>query len=107
MSFVLVMPSFHIRLNGPTSTSKQIEIALNFSKNRGIIIQLNNEYLEYGRQQRFFNVSWISRFKGEDERFTFSGAFPLQIESVTNTKTKQNFQLFFKPLFYFDSLISG
>ena len=98
MSFLMVMPSFSIRLNGPTSTTKQIEISMNFAKNEGIIIQLNNEHTAGGYYQRFFNVSWLSAFKEEDERMTFGGSFQLQIQSIRNTNTLQNFDIFFKPL---------
>ena len=41
MSFVMVIPSFNIRLCAPTSTSKQVEVATRFGGDEGIIIQLN------------------------------------------------------------------
>ena len=72
MSFVMNMPEFNIFLCSPTSTSKQIEVAIKFSGDQGIVIQLDNppdtwQYsLLYG-----FNCSWISRYKEEDERYEF------------------------------------
>merc|ERR1719242_1894958 len=39
---VMVIPSFCLRLCGPTSTSKQVEVAMNFAKDNGIILELNN-----------------------------------------------------------------
>lgn len=42
MSFIMVIPQFNILLNGPTSTSKQIEVAYRFSGDEGIVIQINN-----------------------------------------------------------------
>merc|ERR1719334_2806135 len=43
MSCVLNIPQFSIRLNGPTSTSLRIEVAMRFGGVEGMIIQLNNE----------------------------------------------------------------
>ncbi len=107
LSFVIVLPEFSIRLYGPTSTTTQIEISMNFSKNSGIIIQFNNKYEGGGQRLRFFDTSSISSFKEEDERLTFGGSFPLQIISVRNTVTTQNFKNFFKPLYWFDAVFSG
>eukprot|EP01084_Bolivina_argentea_P320589 556268_1 len=42
LSYVLVFPSFELRLCSPTSTSKQIEVATKFATQKGIVVQLNN-----------------------------------------------------------------
>ena len=42
MSFIATIPSFNIRLYGPTSTSPNIEVATRFGGDKGIIIELNN-----------------------------------------------------------------
>ena len=106
MSVLMVMPSMNMRLNGPTSMTKQFQIALNFAKNDGVIIELNNRYWP-SKQQRVVDAAWIGQYKEEDERFTFSGSHPLQIVSVRNTNTMQNFESICKPLFYFDAALSG
>merc|ERR1711971_1276288 len=43
MSVVLNIPSFAINLQGPTSTSKQKEVAMRFAGHDGLIIKLSNE----------------------------------------------------------------
>merc|ERR1711971_237138 len=43
MSVVLNIPSFAINLQGPTSTSKQNEVAMRFAGHDGLIIKLSNE----------------------------------------------------------------
>ena len=70
MNILLEMPSFNIRLCAPTSTSMHIEVALKFSTEQGIIIQFQNpkDMAQYN-ELRGFNVSWLSRYKEEDERF--------------------------------------
>ena len=69
MSVVLNIPEFNIFLCSPTSTSKQIEVAIKFSGDHGIVIQLDNPDTPQYRQLRGFNCSWLSRYKEEDERY--------------------------------------
>lgn len=66
---VMVLPQFNLRLCAPTSTTMQIEIALKFATSNGTVIQLNNNSYNLVDQLRLFNISWISRFKDEDERY--------------------------------------
>ena len=68
MSNVMSLPRFSIPLLSPTSTSKQISVALRFSGSHGMLIEMNN----YGYKSQWIpglDVSWISRFKEEDERY--------------------------------------
>ena len=107
MNIVLIMPQMNIRLNGPTSTTKQLDVAINFSKKKGIIIKLNNKYEGGGKLQRMFDVSWLSSFKEEDERFTFSGNWGLQICDIINTVTNKNYEKYLKALWFLDMILSG
>ena len=70
MSMVMNMPQFYIELLSPTSTSKHIEVAMKFSGKKGIIIEFNNNKGD----AQFVNgldVSWLSRFKEEEERYIY------------------------------------
>ena len=71
MSFVMNIPEFNIFLCSPTSTSKQIEVAIKFSGDQGIVIQLDNPQISQYGWLRGFNCSWVSRYKEEDERYSF------------------------------------
>ena len=51
----------------PTSTSVRIEVAMRFSGNKGLMIEMNNNGGK-GKYLRGFDVSWLSLFKEEDER---------------------------------------
>ena len=70
LSVVLNIPNFFIRLSSPTSTSVQIQVAIKFGGDDGIILQLNNPK---GTSQcthlRGFNCSFISAYKEEAERY--------------------------------------
>eukprot|EP01084_Bolivina_argentea_P186380 321280_1 len=80
MNCKMNIPEFAIRLNGPSSTTKQIQIAQRFSGIQGIIIQLNNKSYS-GQREVFFDTSWISSYWEEDERIMFGGRWKLEIES--------------------------
>ena len=70
---VLAIPQFSLRLCGPTSTSKHLEVSLNFSKRTGMIIELDNPTQDpRAAAVPFVDVLWLSRFPDEDERI-FAG----------------------------------
>lgn len=69
MGVVMSIPEFNLRLCSPTSTSKQIQVAIKFSGDKGMLLQLNNDYGAY--KLRAFNCSWLSRYKEEDERYEY------------------------------------
>merc|ERR1712228_728046 len=104
---VMVLPEFNLRLCAPTSTTMQIEIALKFATRNGTVIQLNNNSGNDYDHLRLFNISWISRFKDEDERLFIGGFWRIRVESIRLTKTKENFETFFVSLFYFDAMVTA
>eukprot|EP01084_Bolivina_argentea_P003037 5667_1 len=107
INFVLVIPEFNIRLCSPTSTSKQLAVATKFGGDKGIIIQLNNNGNVGGHMLRCFNCSWLSNYKGEDERLFIGGDWTIRIETIRNIFTRENFVQYFKPLWYFDCMVTG
>eukprot|EP01083_Nonionella_stella_P002765 7931_1 len=108
MNGVMSMPSFSMRLCSPTSTSKQIEVAMKFSGGNGIVLQMDNPIVIWQCVYlHAFNASWVSRFKEEDERLFFGGMYPIQIQSILIRSTKQNFEKFIRCLHYLDILVTG
>eukprot|EP01084_Bolivina_argentea_P065250 118944_1 len=108
MNRIMALPSFSIRICGPLSTSKQREIGIRFAKQEGMVLRLNNNADNYSiAHLKFFNCSFISNYKEEDERLFVGGMWRIRVESIMNVNTKQNFIKAVKPLFIFDSIISG
>eukprot|EP01084_Bolivina_argentea_P084460 152733_1 len=107
MSKAMIIPEFNIRLCGPSSTSRHIEVATRFAEDKGIIIQLNNNGDYHAASLRSFNCSWISNYAGEDEQLFIGGDRRIKIESIINIVTKENFEEFFRPLFYFHCMVNG
>ena len=73
MSTTMTMPEFTIMLFSPTSTSCHIEVAIQFSGEDGLIIEFNN-HGGHAKYIHALDVSWLSRFKEEDERYNISYA---------------------------------
>ena len=76
MSAEIAIPEFNIRLCGPTSTSKKIEVATRFAGEKGIVLQLNNNGHYHGILLRSFDCSFFSNYHGEDESLFFGVYFP-------------------------------
>eukprot|EP01084_Bolivina_argentea_P312342 540747_1 len=104
---VLIIPSFVIRLCSPTSTSKQIEVSMNFAKRNGIIIQLNNTGHGMACLLTFFDVSWLSSYSAEDERVFCGGWMSIRIESIRIVENSKNYKLWMNALFILDSMLRG
>ena len=73
MSMVLKIPEFNIRLVSPTSTTLHIEVAVKFSGQQGIIIKMDNS--KVGPETKAMDVSWLSRYSEEEERYNESCLF--------------------------------
>ena len=68
MSTVMPIPEFSIALFSPTSTSCHIEVAMKFSGSQGVIMEFNN-VTTAAKLVKGLDVSWISRYREEDERY--------------------------------------
>lgn len=71
MSKIMSIPQFQILLLSPTSTSLHLEVAMKFSGEEGIIIEFSNDAIHESWKTRAFDVSFISRYKEEEERYYF------------------------------------
>ena len=103
MNCLLMLNQFGIHLNGPTSTSKSVAVAIRFAGESGIVLKMNNEIPVL----HFFDCVPFSQFPEEDERLFIGGRFPLMIKSVLVMETAQNFARFFGVLSVFDCVVSG
>eukprot|EP01084_Bolivina_argentea_P217609 369437_1 len=113
MNIQINIPSFNIRLCGPTSTTMQIEVALIFAgggsgDDQGIMIELNNA-TKSAAYTRAFNCSFISNYTEEDERLFFGSTNPIRVASIRTLQSRQfgNYKQFFEPLFYFECMVTA
>eukprot|EP01083_Nonionella_stella_P248199 859586_1 len=110
ISAVMPFPEFEVRLCGPTSTSKQIETAINFATRKGVVVQLKNN-VAYHLYLSGFACGWLSDFKEEDEVLFMGGHFRIKIESVRILRGKggecQNFEVFFGALSKLNAMFNG
>eukprot|EP01084_Bolivina_argentea_P202623 346173_1 len=111
ISFVMSIPEYCIRLCSPTSTSKDLQVSLNFATREGMIVELNDNGHGYSWRLSLFNCSWISRYKEENERLFFGGDWRIRVSSIRLFCTKKhqwkNFDTFFHALFIFNCMVIG
>ena len=125
MSTMLHMPQFSILLLSPTSTSGQLEVAMKFSGESGIIIEISN-YIHPAWRVMGLDVSTISRYKEEDERcayllcilygrivmhvvykLIFGGEYPINVESIWIMENQSNLSEVIMTLTVLDLALSG
>ena len=100
------VPAFSIGLQAPTSTSKNLEVALRFAKTSGMVIQLHNAR-GYSKDEAFWDASWLSAFPEENERLFFGSIFRLQIETVMLVEDGKNYQQSIAAFYKLDAILSG
>eukprot|EP01084_Bolivina_argentea_P254241 427390_1 len=109
LSTLLVIPAFSLRLNSPTSTTKQVAVAIRFGTDDGIVIQLNNngDVHNGARSLLSWNCNWLSKYEGEDERIWCGGMHTIKLESIQIMENSVNYEDYCKPLFFFDCMVGG
>ena len=107
MSKVMIIPEIMVRLNGPCSTTKSIEVATRFAGSDGIIIQMDNQSYRQSHYLKCFDMNWISQYQGENEYLWIGGSLRIRIATIIMISTSNNYQSYFKSLYYFDAMITG
>eukprot|EP01084_Bolivina_argentea_P152271 265651_1 len=95
ISFIMYVPEFCIRLNGPNSTTRHKEIAIRFATRDGMLIKLNNKY-SVADGEPFFDVSWLSAYAEEEERIFIGGRWKMQLQTIIIIETSDDYENFFK-----------
>ena len=104
LSFVAIFPATDVSLCGPTSTSNQKMVAINFTGDgNGILVQFDN----HNSRLHGFDCSWISQYKEESEVLFMGGAQKTRIIGVTIMETKKNYQSYFRALNKFNDMVDG
>lgn len=104
---VLIVSSFCCRLYAPTSTSKHIEVSMNFATRDGSIVQFNNNGHGGASFLTFFNCRWLSTYNDEDDRIFCGGWMTIRIESIRIVDNCNNYEHWLHALFILDSMLSG
>jgi len=68
MSVVLTLSKFAMYINSPLSTSVHLEVAVKFADQEGMILEMDNN-AGFSRAVRGMDVSWLSRYREEEERY--------------------------------------
>ena len=107
MNYAMVIPEILIRLNGPCSSSRQIEVAMVFAGNDGMVIEMDNQSYNQSYWLRCIDMNWISQYAGEDEYVFMGGCYRIRISSITIMSTANDYEIYFRAMYYFDAMITG
>eukprot|EP01084_Bolivina_argentea_P104392 186924_1 len=75
------------RFNGPTSTTTDFAVAVNFCGNTGMILQLQTDHFWAYKENNFayFDCHWLSDFPNEQEIFCIGGFAAFSIASIVTS----------------------
>eukprot|EP01084_Bolivina_argentea_P076524 138702_1 len=107
LSPMMIITEFNMRLNSPTSTTKQIEVAQTFTDDKGIILQMNNNGHAQGYALKSWNCSWLSKYVGEAQLLWMGGEYTIKVEGIRIVSTAVNYQKYFSLMYYMDAMITG
>ena len=107
MSQKMLIPEVMIRLNGPTSSTKQIEVALRFGGDYGCIIEFDNNSYQQSYLLRCMEMGWITNYSEEDEYLWCGGERRIRISTIRTIENNMNYENYFKSMYYFDGMITG
>ena len=65
---IVYISKFSMFVYCPLSTSTHIEVAMKFSGQQGMILEMDNSK-GWGQHLNGMDCSWISRYKEEEERY--------------------------------------
>lgn len=105
LSRLLTIAQFTIYLRAPLSTSKDIEIAVRFATEDGIILTLDNEKYPQNRNN-MIDCSWISRYAEENERL-WIGYPMMEPLRITRIRRVENNEFVLELLLLFDVIVTG
>eukprot|EP01084_Bolivina_argentea_P194680 334059_1 len=77
----------------PLSTTSVYEVAINFSMNSGMVVEINCH-----PNSRYFDCAWISDYPSERELLFISCGQPLIFVNITNVLNAQDLRVFIKAI---------
>ena len=92
----------------PLSTTKNIEIAINFAQRGGMIMEISNTVdSSQGHNVNMFDCSWISRYPEENERLFVANQYKLRIKSIKIIDDGQSVESFLMAIRLLSCFING
>ena len=96
----------------PTSTTPNLQVALNFAQEAGVILELQENHgfdfmISTTSSLRYFNCEFVSHFANEEEKLFMQPPHPLsslQFRSIRNLSTDENYREIIGALTCFEKL---
>eukprot|EP01084_Bolivina_argentea_P213259 362246_1 len=103
MSETLMLPtSIDCKMYGPFSTSVEWLVAVQFSNNKGLILEITpNDDCVY------FNCELISNFTSEKEKLFIGGCGAMQFTDIVQAPSAQSYKVYLKAMDYIHKLVGA
>eukprot|EP01083_Nonionella_stella_P092461 258869_1 len=93
------------RLCSPTSTTIAINVALNFTRSSGLCLTLKR--YSYDSHLRYFDCSWCSDYKNEEEMLFVGGCEAIKFNTIINTKLRLDYKRYLRALNQLNYFLNG
>eukprot|EP01084_Bolivina_argentea_P216385 367625_1 len=90
------------QISHPLSTTSSLEVAVQFSTNYGMVIQL-----QYNAHSRFFDCAWLSDFPNEREFLFINHPGSFSFKNIIDATTGTNYDEYVKGLCIIDSVVTA
>eukprot|EP01084_Bolivina_argentea_P105076 188090_1 len=95
------------QFNGPLSTSSEINVAINFSNNIGMVLELKYSFSTYPLNAKFFECTSFSDYPNEKECL-FIGGIPIMIiTNIINVTNGRIYKKYINSLNVITSVLNG
>ena len=85
MNRKLYLTEFAISFQGPTSSTKTQEVAVNFAGEHGVILKFNNHNMPSAKRDRYFDANTFSCYIEEDEYLWMGNTFRLRVDNFVRS----------------------
>jgi len=105
VSVELSVPEFAMRLNSPTSTTKEFAVSVKFGGGKGMVLTFDNKGIQF-QYLRCINCEFISRYPEESERLFFGGFFRINLICLRLLAANKNMKQFVNCCAHLDAMLT-
>eukprot|EP01084_Bolivina_argentea_P194132 333046_1 len=93
--------------NSPMSTSEEVIVAMRFSNNCGLILQLQHSFSVYPLKSKYFRCSFLSDYVNEKECLFIGGIPAMIITNIINMNNGEQYNQYINALNIINGIFNG
>eukprot|EP01084_Bolivina_argentea_P205364 350842_1 len=107
ISEILYFVRIATQFNGPLSTSTEVNVATNFTNNKGIVLQLKYLFSTYPLKSKYFICSSLSDYPNEKEHLFIGGIPMMSITNIINISNGEQYQKYISAINLITCIFNG